>query len=143
MGGLQQIRRAFWFVTRPEIHGAHAVPITPGGKIVLVKLRYARGWRLPGGGRKRNEDPKETALRELKEEIGLTAHGRVSCFGELVEIHDHREDHATLFVVRDVEYQPPRWSLEIEDVTEAPIDALPADTSPRTRAWLAAARPKL
>ena len=143
LGGIQQLRRAFWFVTRPEIYGAHAVPVTPEGRIVLVKLRYAPGWRLPGGGRKAKEDPRDAALRELREEIGLTSHGEVRCFGELVETHDFREDHATLFVIRDVVYRPPRWSLEIEEVTEAALDDLPADTSRRTLAWLAAVRAML
>ena len=44
--------------------------------MILVKLRYAPGWRLPGGGRADDEDPCEAALRELREEIGMTAHGK-------------------------------------------------------------------
>jgi len=30
--------------------GAHAVALTPARKIVLLRLWYAPGWRLPGGG---------------------------------------------------------------------------------------------
>ena len=55
---------------RPRTFGAHALALTPERKIVLVKLRYAPGWRLPGGGRGEHEDPRDAVLRELREEIG-------------------------------------------------------------------------
>src|SRR3954470_455052 len=55
--------------------GVHAVALTPEGRIVLVKLRYAPGWRLPGGGMQAREDPREAVLRELREEIGMTSCG--------------------------------------------------------------------
>jgi 8-oxo-dGTP pyrophosphatase MutT (NUDIX family) len=61
-----------WFVLRPRNFGAHAVALTPAGRIVLVKLRYAQGWRLPGGRRRKGEAPEVTILRELREEIGMT-----------------------------------------------------------------------
>jgi 8-oxo-dGTP pyrophosphatase MutT (NUDIX family) len=70
----QAVRRAGWFVTRPKTVGVHGIPITPEGKVVLVTLSYARGWRLPGGGKKAAEDSRAAMLRELKEEIGLTSY---------------------------------------------------------------------
>jgi hypothetical protein len=42
--------KAGWFVRRPRTFGAHAIALTPERKLVLVKLRYASGWRVPGGG---------------------------------------------------------------------------------------------
>ena len=53
-----------WFVRRPRTFGAHALALTPCRKVILVKLRYAPGWRLPGGGRREDEDPREAVLRE-------------------------------------------------------------------------------
>jgi hypothetical protein len=53
----QQLRRAIWFVARPQVRGVLAVPLTPEGKVVLVRLTYARGWHLPGGGIKKGETP--------------------------------------------------------------------------------------
>jgi len=103
-----------------------------------VKLRYASGWRLPGGGRKEHEDPQEAVLRELREEIGMTSHGPVQCVAELHENPDYKRDTASLFLVPDVEYRP-RWSLEVEAVTEADPAHLPKDTAQRTLSWLAKA----
>ena len=103
--------------------GAHAIALTPDGRIILVKLRYAPGWRLPGGGRGAHEDVAAAGLRELREEIGMTAHGAVRVDGGLV-------------IVEDVFYRPRRWSWEVEAVREAALDRLPADMSPRARRWL-------
>lgn len=142
MGGLHRLLKAVWFVRRPRTFGAHAVALTARSTIVLVKLRYAPGWRLPGGGRGKDEDAREAVLRELREEIGMTRHGEVQLACELRERPDFKRDTASLFIVRDVDYRP-RWSWEVEAVAEAPLDDLPPDTSRRTQRWLAAVRPFL
>ena len=114
--------------------GIHAIAITPERRIVLVKLRYAASWRLPGGGRGEGEDASEAALRELTEEIGMTSHGaveRVQSGGD------------PLLIVRDVRYRPRRWSWEVEAVREAPLDALPPDLSPISARWLASLRKRI
>jgi 8-oxo-dGTP pyrophosphatase MutT (NUDIX family) len=142
LSGLHGLLKSFWFVRRPKTYGAHALPLTPAGTIVLVKLRYAPGWRLPGGGRKESEDPAEAVLRELQEEIGMSAHGAVFHACELQETPDFKRDTSTLFIVRDVRYRP-RWSWEVEAVREATLDTLPGDLSPRTARWIEALRPSL
>ena len=68
----QSLRRLLWFFTGPRTVGVHGVPLTPDGKVVLVMLSYARGWRLPGGGKRKTEDSRTAMIRELREEIGLT-----------------------------------------------------------------------
>ena len=109
---------------------------------MLVTLSYAKGWRLPGGGQKPNEASHAAILRELREEIGLTAHGSV----EMVTIFSHRPDYrygkAALFVVRDVRYRP-RWSLEVKEVEEFELDALPAGTAAITNELLSLAKDQL
>jgi 8-oxo-dGTP pyrophosphatase MutT (NUDIX family) len=140
---LHSVLRASWFVRRPTTFGAHAVALRPDGKIILVKLRYAPGWRLPGGGRTGGEAPVDTALRELREEIGMIAHGEAIPLREIEESVYFRRDTALLVLVRDVRYRRPRWSLEVEEVREAALDALPAGTSANTRLWLDEVRPFL
>jgi 8-oxo-dGTP pyrophosphatase MutT (NUDIX family) len=142
LGAIHRLLKLAWFVRRPRTFGAHALAFTPQGKVILVRLRYAPGWRLPGGGRAEGEDPEGAVLRELREEIGLTSHGEVRLAGELEEATDYKRDLASLFVVRDVRYQPRRWSWEVEQITEAAIDDLPPDLSPRAARWLEAVRGK-
>ena len=132
-----------WFFRRPKTFGAHAVALTPQGRLVLVKLRYAPGWRVPGGGRDESEDACDAALRELREEIGMTSYGSATLAGQLDEAVNFKRDTASLVIVRDVTYRPKRWSWEIEAVREAGLDDLPADTSPQTRRWLRIVAPHL
>ena len=123
--------RADWFVRRPRTHGAHALALTPDREVILVKLRYASGWRLPGGGRDAAEPAEEAVLRELREEIGMTAHGAVRPLTGI---------DPSLVVVEDVVYTAHRWSWEVERVIESDLGALPEDISPRAGRWLAAYR---
>lgn len=135
---VHQVMKLGWRLRRPRTFGAHALAFTPERRIVLVKLRYAPGWRLPGGGRGPDEDPADAVLRELGEEIGMTSHGRVRLAREIEEDSDFKRDLVSLLIIDDVRYTPPRWSLEIEQVMETQLHDLPSDLSPRCAAWLAA-----
>ena len=134
--------RLKWLVRRPRTFGAHAFALTPERKLVLVKLRYVPGWRLPGGGRHAGEDSRDAALRELREEIGMTSHGTVRAAAELEQRPDYRRDLVSLLIVEDVRYTP-GWRWEVERVIEAPLDRLPRDIAPVARAWVDAVLAKL
>ena len=140
---LHSLLKLCWLARRPRTFGAHALALTPHGQAILVRLRYAPGWRLPGGGRAEHEDPRDAVLRELREEIGMTSHGNVALAAELEERPDFKRDLASLLIVRDVRYRPRRWSWEVEAICEAPLDRLPDDLSPRAAAWLEALRSKV
>lgn len=130
-GLLQRLRRFVWrFSGRPS--GVHGLPLTPSRNVVLVKLTYARGWRLPGGGVRRRETPADAVLRELAEEIGMIGHGS---FEEVTEYRASDAGAGSLFIVRDVSYVPKR-SLEIAAIKEFDPTALPPDISPRWRKWI-------
>ena len=129
-----------WFLRRPRTFGAHALAFTPERRIILVRLRYAPGWRLPGGGRDEREDPRDAVLRELREEIGMTGHGDVRLACELEEATDFKRDLASLLIVRDVVYTPRKWSWEVEAIMETTLDALPAGLSPRMADWIVAVK---
>ena len=88
----QRIRRIGWFITRTRTYGVHAAPFTPEGRVVLVWLTYADGWRCPGGGRKEREAPDAAMLRELREEIGLVSHGPLQLLGCREDRPDYRRD---------------------------------------------------
>jgi 8-oxo-dGTP pyrophosphatase MutT (NUDIX family) len=125
-----------WFVTRPKTVGAHAIPLDAQGRVILVRLSYASGWRLPGGGVKPDEDRAEAILRELREEIGLVAHSRLTPVGDFEHRPNFCADHATLFLVEGVEHRF-RPSLEVADARPFPLDALPDDLPPITLRLLA------
>jgi 8-oxo-dGTP pyrophosphatase MutT (NUDIX family) len=136
--GAHKLLKAAWFVRRPRTYGAHALALTPERKLVLVRLRYAPGWRVPGGGRRSNEYAQAAVIRELREEIGMTAYGRIRFACELEERVDFKRDLASLLIVEDVRYRPPRFSWEVEQVGEFALDRLPADTAPTTLRWIKA-----
>jgi 8-oxo-dGTP pyrophosphatase MutT (NUDIX family) len=135
--GAHKLLQAGWFVRRPRTFGAHAMALTPQRKLVLVKLRYAPGWRVPGGGRRSGEYAQAAVIRELREEIGMTSYGRVRFACELEQRVHSKRDLASLLIVEDVRYRP-RWSLEIEQVREFPLDQLPSDTARSTLRWIEA-----
>jgi 8-oxo-dGTP pyrophosphatase MutT (NUDIX family) len=138
-----RLLKAGWFVRRPRTFGAHALALTPERKLILVKLRYAAGWRLPGGGRAADERPADAVLRELREEIGMISHGAVRLGCELEQDTDFKHDLASLLVVEDVRYAPRRWSWEVEAIMEAPLDALPPDMAPIALVWINVVRDHL
>jgi 8-oxo-dGTP pyrophosphatase MutT (NUDIX family) len=140
--GAHSMLRVGWLVRRPRTFGAHALVLTSERKVVLVRLRYAPGWRLPGGGRDEHEDPRDAVLRELREEIGMTSHGRIRLAAELEQQPYFKRDLAVL-VVEDVRYSPPRWSWEVERIIEASIDDLPAGLAPIAAEWIEAVRGKI
>jgi len=131
---LQRYRIRLWRVTGKPA-GVHAVPFTNKGKVVLVKLRYAHGWRVPGGGIKRGEAPDQAAVRELTEEIGLIRQGAIICMDETNSGEASVTDDGVLFLFTDVYYRPTR-SLEVESVGEFDPDSLPPDVSPFARIWI-------
>ena len=132
-----------WFFRRPKTFGAHAIALTPERRLILVKLRYAPGWRMPGGGRNSEEPAADAALRELREEIGMTSHGSVEPGCDLEEQVDFKRDTCSLIIVRDVEYRPKRWSWEVEAVCDAALDDLPSDLAAPARRWLNAVADRL
>lgn len=129
--------KARWFLSRPRTAGAHAIALTPDRKVILVKLRYTAGWRLPGGGCRSRENPQDAVLRELSEEIGMISHGPVLLARQFSQQIHFKTDLSSLFVVEDVVYRP-RWSWEVEKVSEASLEDLPADLAPVARSWIEA-----
>lgn len=137
------ILKASRVVGRPKTPGAHAIALTPEGKLILVKLRYAPGWQVPGGGRRKDEDLIEAALRELREEIGMTSHGEARPALDLLQQSRFKRDSASLVIVRDVRYRPSRWNWEVEQILEADPNSLPHNLAPPSARWIEILRPFL
>jgi len=62
-----------WFNGQPRKPVSGAVVLTNKlGEVLLLKVNYRDNWNLPGGVAELHESPLDAAVRETKEEIGLT-----------------------------------------------------------------------
>ena len=107
------------------------------GRVLLVRPRLHGGWSLPGGGAGRaGEPPAEAALREAREEVGLTRCGAP----ELVGIFTRRILWAANVIAlyrlpgAEIAFKP---NFEIRDIRWAEPASPPPDTQAGTRRRLA------
>jgi ADP-ribose pyrophosphatase YjhB (NUDIX family) len=85
------------FVLRPRVTGA-VVLVRVSGELLLVRSSYRPCYTVPGGRVGWGEDPLVAALRELAEEVGLSAApGALRALGEFVIHHSNIEDHIHAF----------------------------------------------
>lgn len=52
--------------------GAAVLFTDPAGRVLLVEPTYKDYWEVPGGAVDADESPYDAAMRELKEELGLS-----------------------------------------------------------------------
>lgn len=97
----------------PVAVGAMAL-VECDGKIVLVRHSYAPGWRLPGGGVRRGEPASVAVMRELTEEIGLTASAAPELFGIYTRKAGLATNLVVVYRVREAQFAF-KPSLEIRD----------------------------
>jgi 8-oxo-dGTP pyrophosphatase MutT (NUDIX family) len=119
--------RALW---APTAFGVAALVCDADGKVLLVRHSYSPGWRLPGGGVGRGEPAAQAALRELKEEVGLTG-GNIG----FVSLHSRKAGWITNVVAlyrivgANVNFRP---NLEIREICFADPCHPPQDCTPAT-----------
>jgi len=115
----------------------------PGGRLLLVRTRYAGGdaWGLPGGAQRRYEPLPEALRRELREETGLEA-VETRFLGVLERVAPSRDRHlvAHLFGVRPApgpgpEARPREDIVEVGWFDAARLASEPGRLMGR-RAWL-------
>ncbi|MCZ6787294.1 MAG: NUDIX hydrolase [Planctomycetota bacterium] len=104
-----------------------AVAVLWEGRVLVVRLSYRKGLSLPGGRVGKGETPEQAAVRELAEEVGLTA-----------SPDELRSVYATLSL-RIFEYAPsgpPEIRIDNQEVIEAklvdPADIKEADETLRS-----------
>ena len=92
-----RMMRLYWGVRRPATHGA-LVTLWNDGQLLLIQNSYVSYRSLPGGYVGRFETGAEAAVRELREEIGITARTE-----QLVKVYDEvkdwegKRDHVEIF----------------------------------------------
>jgi len=133
-----RILLAWWFVFRPQHHGA-VVAVWLGGRILMVRHSYRSRLSWPGGGIGRGEEPAHAAIRELREELGLAADRAALVFIEkALERGEHRYDHIWIFELKLT--APPALEPDGREVVAAifmnPAELLALPLAPYIRAYL-------
>lgn len=124
--------RIYWRLFRPLTLGSRAI-VVRDDQALLVRLSYAKGWYLPGGGVDRRESFRACVIRELREECGIET-SSPELFGLYFTTKQNKTDHVAIYVVR--EFTMPSMSSNDPEIAEMrffPLDALPEATSPATR----------
>ncbi|ABA20572.1 NUDIX hydrolase [Trichormus variabilis ATCC 29413] len=131
--------------------GALAVPVTPEGKLVLVRqYRFAVQGRIlefPAGTLETTEDPLTTVKREIEEETGYSAQ-KWDKLGEFFLAPGYSDEIIYAFLARDLEKldTPPKQDddedietvlLTPEELERAILDGEPIDAKSITSFFLA------
>lgn len=117
------------WVHYPRPNVASAVAILQDGHVLMVRRKhepFAGQWTLPSGFMELGEDPEETAVRELREELGV----EVSLTGlvdVLVERGDPRGLCLLVVYTGEIGGGTPVAGDDASEIGTFPLDALPDD----------------
>jgi 8-oxo-dGTP pyrophosphatase MutT (NUDIX family) len=106
---------------------------SPTGEILLQRRRDTGQWALPGGAQELGETPTQCAIRECREETGITARitgflGVYSDPGHIVEYTDGevRQEYEVTLIGEPVDGEPTEneEASEVSWVTKAELSTL-------------------
>lgn len=125
---LRKLFHLYFLIRRPMTLGVRVLVENEKGEVLLVKHTYVEGWYLPGGGVETHDTMAETAIKELREEVGFEVMGEPHLLGMYKNNSASKRDHVALYKVdqwREAEaFKPNR---EIAEIGFFALDALPAD----------------
>ncbi len=105
-------------------------------QLILVRHWYNSLWVMPGGGIKKNETPERAAIREIKEELGITIPQLDYKLGIYSNNAEGKNDTVHCFVV-EIENKPlikKKFNIEISDIIWSNLNLTPIGTSGATKA---------
>jgi ADP-ribose pyrophosphatase YjhB (NUDIX family) len=123
---------------RPMTLGVRGLVLDGADRVLLVRHTYVPGYYLPGGGVESGETLLQALARELEEEGGVRLLSAPALQGVYLNRRISARDHVALFVVRHFHCEGVRApDHEIAEAAFFPLDALPEEATPATRARLA------
>ncbi len=135
--------RTWWRIRHPRSEGS-LVALWYDGRVLLVRTSYRRPLLLPGGSVRRGESPRDTALRELQEELAITLEPdalREAWSG--THFFEDRHDTVTIWAVDCA--LPPFPRIDNREIVAAfwctPVEALAFALLPHVRDYLTEALP--
>lgn len=115
--GAYRVMRTYWKLRHPTTHGT-LVAMWNEGHILLVRNSYVPYYSLPGGYLRRGETAKQAALRELEEEVGVSARNeQLDLVLEETNDWEGKRDHVQIFSI-DLPNRP-RVAVDHREVIEA------------------------
>ena len=133
-----RILLAVWFVFRPRRHGVF-IAVWHGGRVLAIRNSYRSWLALPAGGLRRGESPRDGALRELREEVGIRVAPEALRFvRDIPARFEFKRDCCSFFeLLLDQPIEPRVDSREVVWAGfMAPEDALRERLAPPVRAYL-------
>ncbi|WP_246657302.1 NUDIX domain-containing protein [Methylocystis sp. B8] len=128
---------------RPMTLGVRGLVLDDQNRVLLVRHTYVSGFYLPGGGVESGETLMDALERELHEEANVLLDEPPELFGLYFNRRFSARDHVALYLVRSFRLtQPHVPDREIAEAGFFTLDALPADTTPATRARISEALEK-
>jgi ADP-ribose pyrophosphatase YjhB (NUDIX family) len=133
--------RVYWRVRHPSTKGA-LVAIWSRGQVLLVRNSYLRYYSAPGGYVRPQENAREAALRELLEEVGMSARAEdLELALDVTHEWEGKRDHVQIFNLKVDER--PVLRIDHREVVEAawfaPGDVLGLDVFPPLKRAIASA----
>jgi ADP-ribose pyrophosphatase YjhB (NUDIX family) len=103
--------RTYWKVRRPTTEGS-LVALWNHGEVLLVRNSYVPYYSLPGGYVRRGESPKDAAVRELAEEVRISASAeQLDLVLDRTHEWEGKHDHVRIFALE----LPTRPELEVDN----------------------------
>lgn len=120
----------YWRVFRPVTRGAY-VAVWFGDELLMIRNSYKDCDTFPAGGVGGGESAREAAVRELSEEVGITALASELTFaGRYVSHCEYKQDTCDVFELRcherpricedGIEVADARWR-KLADIAEQPV----------------------
>jgi 8-oxo-dGTP diphosphatase len=97
--GAYRAMRIYWMLRHPTTNGS-LVALWNRGEVLLVRNSYVPYYCLPGGYVRKGETARDAALRELSEEVGISANSeQLEAVFDETHQWEGKNDHVQIFAL--------------------------------------------